>query len=244
MIYVNTSPITATIEMKMNLNELIQKHGTKGLIFDLDGTLTHTLDQHVEAFYRAFLKHGRTVSRKLIQDEMGRRPTDITRDLIFDGQKDEDLSKEQTRELYEIAAEKVRQFKSLIPENPPLMPGLPDLIKKAKQRGLLIAVCSSTPLENVKILLDRIGLLDYFDALVTAEDVKIGKPHPEAFLKAVEKLSLEKDDCLVIGDSIHDVASVKNGGLKIIAVATGKHSIENLKAVNADHVVETLANLL
>ncbi|MFX0098063.1 MAG: HAD family hydrolase [Candidatus Hodarchaeota archaeon] len=228
----------------MKLEDILEESSIKGIIFDLDGTLTHTLNEHVEAFYQVFTRNGFNVDRKKIENEMGRRPTDITRDLIFNGVPDSKLNEDATKQLYRMAEEKVKTFNSLIPENPPLMPGLPGIIIRAKELGMKIAVCSSTPLENVKVILERIHLLEYFDQLVTAEDVIIGKPHPEAFLKAVEKLALPFDAVIVIGDSIHDVASAKEGGLKIIAIATGKHSTNDLKESGADFVFKNLSMML
>jgi beta-phosphoglucomutase len=228
----------------MKLDDILEGSSIKGIIFDLDGTLTHTLNEHVEAFYQVFKKNGFNVDRKKIENEMGRRPTDITRDLIFHGAPDSKLDEEGLQRLYRMAGEKVKTFNSLIPKDPPLMPGLPGIIIRAKELGLKIAVCSSTPLENVKVILERIHLLQYFDKLVTAEDVKIGKPHPEAFLKAVEKLALPGEFVIVIGDSIHDVASAKKGGLKIIAIATGKHSTNDLKESGADFVFKDMSLML
>lgn len=228
----------------MKLEDIVAEKSITGIVFDLDGTLTHTLNEHVEAFYRVFKNNGYIIDKKKIENEMGRRPTDITRDLIFQGLPDGELDPSTVKKLYRMAGEKIKTFKSLIPQNPPLMPGLPDIIARAKGLGLKIAVCSSTPLENVQVILERIHLLKYFDKLVTAEDVVIGKPHPEAFLKAVEKLTMPAESVIVIGDSIHDVASAKKAGLKIIAIATGKHSLTELKESGADFVFDNLSCML
>ncbi len=229
---------------RATLESLVRKYKIQGLVFDLDGTLTHTLNEHVEAFHRVFSAHGFHVERAIIQAQMGRRPTDITRDLIFGGKPDGELDEESRQLLYRIADEKIQTFRSLIPAQPPVLPGLPAVLDRAKVLGLKLAVCSSTPLQNVKIILERIGLLRYFDALVTAEDVHIGKPDPEAFLKAVEKLNVQKANAIVIGDSVHDVAGATRGGLKVIAVATGKHDIAQLEAARPLAAIKSLVDLL
>nr|MDO8115870.1 HAD family phosphatase [Candidatus Sigynarchaeota archaeon] len=226
------------------LARIVQENDIHGIIFDLDGTLTHTLNEHVEAFIRVFSSHGFHVDRATIENNMGRRPPDITRDLIFNGKPDDELDEKSRTLLYQMASEKIQTFRSLIPVKPPILPGLPSLLDQAKTLGLKLAVCSSTPLQNVTIILERIGLLQYFDALVTAEDVRVGKPDPEAFLKAAEKLGLQKSHVLVIGDSIHDVKGAMQGGLKIIAVATGKHDVSTLEATHPLATIHTLADLL
>ncbi|MHA1715085.1 MAG: HAD family hydrolase [Promethearchaeota archaeon] len=230
--------------IEMHLEDLVKKFGIKAIVFDLDGTLTNTLDEHIEAFKRVFQKHGFDVDKSQIEKEMGRRPADVTRALIFNNKSNSELNTSDNNMLHQMAKEKVAVFKSLIPEHPPLMPGLPDLILKANKLGLKLAVCSSTPLENVRLILERIQLLKYFDVLVTAEDVSIGKPHPESFLKAVEKLRVNKSEVFVIGDSVYDIESANNAGLKIIAVATGKHSIQELKGAGAEIVVENLSRII
>ncbi len=227
-----------------DLRSIIAKYHLKGIIFDLDGTLTNTLDQHVDAFHRVFTRNGIAVDRKLIQANMGRRPFDIVRDLAFDGKTDEQLPKEKVAKLYRLAEEKINEFTGLIPAHPPTMPGIPDVLAKAKVLGLKLAVVSSTTYKNVKIILDRIGVLPYLDALVCGDDVKIGKPHPEAFLKGVEKLGLQKENIIVIGDSVHDIGCAHQGGLRIIAVATGKHTVAELEAGKPEMVLRDLASLL
>ena len=226
------------------LEKLIPRFHLKGIIFDLDGTLTNTLDQHIEAFARVFARNGYSVDRDKIKANMGRRPFDIVRDLIFDGHPDEELSEEQVSDLYRMAQEKIDEFTSLIPEHPPRMPGVPDVLAKAKHLGLKLAVVSSTTYKNVKIILDRIDVFKYLDALVTGEDVKIGKPHPEAFLKGAEKLGFPKENLIVIGDSVHDIGSAKQGGLRIIAVATGKHSVAELKEKHPEMVLPDLLSFM
>jgi beta-phosphoglucomutase len=227
-----------------DLKAIVSKYELEGIIFDLDGTLTNTLDQHVEAFDRVFKRNGLTIDRNLIQANMGRRPFDIVRDLAFGAKADDQLSKAQVAELYRLAEEKINEFTGLIPAHPPTMPGVPDVLALAKQVGLKLAVVSSTTYKNVKIILDRIGVLPYLDALVCGDDVKIGKPHPEAFLKGAEKLGLPKDNLIVIGDSVHDIGCAHSGGLRIIAVATGKHAIAELEAGKPEMVIRDLATLL
>ncbi|NMC03731.1 MAG: HAD family phosphatase [Candidatus Lokiarchaeota archaeon] len=227
-----------------DLQSIVSDYSLKGIIFDLDGTLTDTLDQHVEAFDRVFKRNGISIDRALIQANMGRRPFDIVRDLAFGGQADEQLSKQQVTDLYRLAQEKIDEFTGLIPAQPPRMPGVPGVLARAKELGLKVAVVSSTTYKNVKIILDRIGVLPYLDAFVCGDDVKMGKPHPEAFLKGAERLGLAKDNIIVIGDSVHDIGCAHGGGLRIIAVATGKHSIAELQAGNPELVIRDLAALL
>lgn len=226
------------------LEKLIKRFHLKGIIFDLDGTLTNTLDQHIEAFHRVFTRNGYDVDREMIKANMGRRPFDIVRDLIFDGRPDEELSEEQIADLYRMAQEKIDEFSTLIPEHPPRMPGVPDVLVKAKKLGLKLVVVSSTTFKNVKTILDRIDVFKLLDGLVTGEDVKIGKPHPEAFLKGAEKLGFPKENLIVIGDSVHDIGSAKAGGLRIISVATGKHTVEELEAKHPEMVLPNMLSLL
>jgi len=149
----------------MRLANLVAKRKIKGIIFDLDGTLTNTLEQHIDAFSIVFKNHGYNIPREKIQNQMGRRPTDITRTLIFKDKLDNELSQEEKATLQQIALEKETLFRSLIPVHPPMMPGLPDILIQAKELGLNLVVVSSTTLEGVSLILERLDLLKYFDAL-------------------------------------------------------------------------------
>lgn len=105
------------------------------------------------------------------------------------------------------------------------------------------AVASSSPGKNVEFMLKNPGLDEYFDIIVTMEDVKEAKPNPRIFQLAAEKLGVKPEECIVIEDSIHGIKAGKTAGMKVIGVQTGFRTQEELEKAGADLVVEDLEGL-
>lgn len=123
-----------------------------------------------------------------------------------------------------------------------LMAGAKQLLTKLKEDGYLLALVTSTPHEHVNIILDRFELTPYFDKFVTGDEISNGKPNPEPYYKAIQKLSLSSNDCIVVEDSISGVKSGKTAGCFVIAVPT-IHA-KGLDFSLADVVVKDLKDIL
>ena len=100
-----------------------------------------------------------------------------------------------------------------------------------------MAIASSAPMENIQLVIRGLGISNYFQAIVWGREVAEGKPSPQGFLLAAEKLGVEPKDCIVIEDAVAGVAAAKRAGMKSLAV-TNTHPKASLK--EADHVVDTL----
>jgi beta-phosphoglucomutase-like phosphatase (HAD superfamily) len=96
---------------------------------------------------------------------------------------------------------------------------------------------SSTPRANIELILGSLGLAEAFDAIVAAEDVRQGKPHPECFLTAAQRLGVAPADCVVLEDAPEGIQGGKASGMRCIGVATTRPP-ERLS--EADLVVERL----
>ena len=103
-------------------------------------------------------------------------------------------------------------------ENLPISPGVQELLDDAKRRGMKLAVASSSPENWVTGHLTRLGLIDYFDAIITADDVAVTKPDPALFLLAAEKLGVKRDEVVVLEDSGNGVKGAKRAGMVVVAV--------------------------
>ena len=121
-----------------------------------------------------------------------------------------------------------------------LLPGVKALLENLKNNGVRTAVGSSTQRENIDLIISLTGIGDFFSAFVTAEDVHLGKPHPEVFLKAAEKLSLPTHRAVVIEDAHVGIEAARAGGIKVLAVAT-THPRSTL--LDADKVVASLTEV-
>ncbi len=123
------------------------------------------------------------------------------------------------------------------------LPGVMDYIQEAKRLGLKLAIASSSQHSWVDNHAKRIGVYDYFDTVIAAEDVGIGrtKPNPDLFLAALSRLKVPKEAAIVFEDSPNGVKAANNAGIFVVAVPNGMTSM--LPLDEADLIVKSLADL-
>jgi beta-phosphoglucomutase len=210
---------------------------SKGVIWDLDGTLVNTSDLHFLAWQQIMAEHNRPFSHEDFARTFGRRNPDILAILFGDdldparvdplGDRKEVLFREAARE-----------------RGVPLLPGAMKIIEELDRQDWRQAIGSSAPRENITFLLGLTGLTHYMDAIVSMEDTQAGKPDPEGFLKAAGKLATPPAWCVVVEDAVFGVEAAKAGGFGCIAVRGGGHSSwDDLKSAGADLVVESLEDV-
>ena len=178
----------------------------KAFIFDMDGVLIESSKEHVEAWKFAVQKFGYSFDTDF-RDVYGKRGRDIVREIVPGlDEKElrgiEDLAEKRFREIY-----RVRQFDSVL-----------SFIGHVKEQGKRIALVTSAPKENVDIVLSSLRL--DFDVMVSADDVKEGKPDPEPYNSAIDKLGERKEDCVIFEDSFAGIESAKRAGVEVIGVAS------------------------
>lgn len=103
-------------------------------------------------------------------------------------------------------------------ETQPVLPGVLPLLNEAREYGLKLAVASSSPENWVVGHLTRLGLMAYFDVIVTADDVELTKPDPGLFLLAAEKLGVKPSEAIVLEDSSNGVKGAKRAGMFVVVV--------------------------
>jgi beta-phosphoglucomutase len=97
-----------------------------------------------------------------------------------------------------------------------LLPGVLDLLKQAKERGILLGVGSSS--KNANFILDKLAIRSYFEVVIDGNGVKDPKPHPEVFLNGAKALGLAPKDCMVFEDAASGIAAAKAGGFTAVGV--------------------------
>jgi putative hydrolase of the HAD superfamily len=100
------------------------------------------------------------------------------------------------------------------------LPGVLDLLEQAQKAGVKIAIGSSSPHSWVDSHVKRLGLLPYFEHIICQDDVPPGrtKPHPDIFLKALERLNVRADEVVVFEDSVNGVAAARRAGIFVVGV--------------------------
>jgi beta-phosphoglucomutase-like phosphatase (HAD superfamily) len=120
--------------------------------------------------------------------------------------------------------------------------GLSALLAVAKSTGIKIALATSAPPENVELTLGTLGIDHYFDVIVDNTMVTRGKPDPEVYLKAVQKLGLPTEKCVVFEDSLAGVKSALDAGLRVVGVTT-THNHHELHRAGTIHTIADFSHV-
>ena len=207
----------------------MSRSGTKAVIWDMDGVIADTAPYHLRAWQHVFQKRRVDFTEHDFRRNFGQRNDTIIRITLG-----EDISQS---EIDVIASEKEENYRQRVRQNIKPLPGAVELIKSLKGHSFGVALATSAPTENIQLVMRELGIEDSFQAIVAGREVKEGKPSPQGFLLAAQKLGVEPKNCLVIEDAVAGVTAAKRAGMHCIAV-TNTHPRESL--MEADLVVSTL----
>ena len=211
----------------------------KACIFDLDGTLTNTLESM-------------TYSVNLTLKEMGL--SQITKDQcrMFVGNGARVLIEESLKVSGDPKASRIEEgmkiygriFDQNCTYHVTLYEGIPEMLKALKDRGIHLAVLSNKPdRQTVKVVKEIFGD-NIFDYAQGQKDGIRRKPEPDGVWYLMEQMQVSKEECLYIGDSEVDAATGKYTGLKTIGVLWGFRDRKTLETAGADHLIERPEELL
>ncbi len=201
----------------------------EAVIWDLDGVIADTGIYHCRAWQEVFSKRGVSFTEEDFKSRFGKRNDTIIRSVLG-----ESISPE---ELDIIAREKEETIRRLIAGNIKPLPGAIELLRSLKQHSLKMAIASSAPPENIQIIIQGLDIEDCFQAIAWGQEVDEGKPSPQIFWLAAQKLGGKPGNCVVMEDAVVGVAAAKSAGMKCVAV-TNSHPRNTLR--EADLIVDTL----
>jgi len=204
----------------------------KAVIWDMDGVIADTGIYHFRSWQQAFSKQGKDFTEENFRHVFGQRNDTIVRKTMG-----RPLTQE---EVDAVALDKEEIFRQSVKHNLKPFPGVIDLLKILKENGIASAIASSAPMENIRLILGGLGIQGYFEAFVYGREVTEGKPSPQGYLLAAQKLGVEPQNCIVIEDAVAGVAGARRAGMHCIAV-TNTHAAESL--AEADLVVDSLEKI-
>jgi len=204
------------------------------VIFDMDGVLVDSGAAHAASWKALAARYGLSITDEQFRQTFGQSSRDIIRRFWGKG-----LSEERIRELDE---EKERIYRDLIRDSIPLMDGAERVLADLSRAGFVLAIGTSGPPENVELVLGRTGLGRYIAATVNGLEVRHGKPAPDIYLRAAERVGLEPARCVVVEDAPAGIASGRSAGMKVIGLI-GTHAGPVLRDAGADRVVENLRDM-
>jgi HAD superfamily hydrolase (TIGR01509 family) len=179
------------------------------LIFDFDGTLVDSSPLHARAFAEIFAPHGVAVDYPRIAG----MTTDAAVDRLA---ADAGLQLDEKAKAGLVGAKRERGL-ALIERELAAIEGAPDFVRAAADHFRL-ALCTSGSRRSVDAALARVGLAGCFDPEITADDVRQGKPHPEAFLQVLERAKVAAEDALVFEDADSGIAAAAAAGIEALRV--------------------------
>lgn len=204
------------------------------VIFDMDGVLVDSYQAHFQSWKALAAEEGLTISEADFASQFGRTSREII--AVYWGH-----GSYTDREIAELDDRKEAHFRRLLEADFPLMPGATDLLRSLDKAGFALAVGSSGPPANVELVLGRLGNGSLFRAVVTATDVSRGKPDPQVFLVAAERLGVPPQRCAVVEDAPPGVEAANAAGMASVGIASTGRTRESL--ARADLVVGALAEL-
>lgn len=190
----------------------------KGILFDMDGVLVDSGPLHLRAWKMLAEGEGVALTDDFFKETFGMKNDSILR-LIFG----DDL--EETR-IQELGDEKERLYREIAEEELKAAPGALELCKELEEAGISMALASSGPRENVEQTLRLTGLADHIRTFVCAGDVEKGKPDPQVFLLAAEKLGVAPKDCIVVEDAPVGIEAALRAKMKVVALCTSHEAQE------------------
>ena len=203
----------------------------QAVIWDLDGVIIDSADEHRRAWQRLARETGVTLTDADFWATFGKRNDDIIPHFW------KNVSPEQ---LQALADRKELYFREFVREAAAPLPGSMELMRGLYEAGFPQALASSTPIENIALIKDLLHLDHYLTALVSGETVARGKPAPDIFLQAADELHMPPSLCLVIEDAVAGVQAALAAGMRCIAVA-GNRDLPGLRA--ADVMVKDLTQV-
>lgn len=185
----------------------------KGFLFDLDGVIVETAGFHYQAWRQMANDLGFDISKEFNETLKGVSRVDSLNLILKHG--GIELSEEEKAAL---ATKKNDNYLSLVSQMTPddILPGVKDFFAQIKQTNIKISLGSVS--KNSKMILEKVGLLNEFDAIIDGTNISKGKPDPEVFVKGALALGLENSECLVFEDAVAGVEAGINAGMKVVGI--------------------------
>jgi len=182
------------------------------VLWDLDGTLVDSEEYHWISWRDTMAEEAAPVTRAQFVETFGLRNDEILPEWLGPGATAERI--QRVSGAKEVLYRELVRSGDLRP-----LPGAAEWVQRLREEGWRQAIASSAPRENVDVVLEALGLARSFDAVVSAEDVTAGKPDPQVFLKAAQRLGLAPARCVVVEDSAAGVEGARRAGMKSIGVS-------------------------
>lgn len=202
------------------------------LLFDLDGTLINTNELIIESFLHTLHSYyPNEYKREDVLPFIG--PTLYDTFNSINPEKTEEMVKVYRKFNHEQHDVLVTEYETVF-----------ETVQALKEHGFKLGIVTTKIRDTVNMGLKLTKLDQFFDVVVTLDDVENAKPHPEPVLKALAQLDSKPEEAIMVGDNHHDVEAGKNAGTKTAGVAWSIKGREYISSYNPDYLLEKMSDLL
>ena len=212
--------------------DYLDQYSVKVAIFDLDGTLVDSDKAISLCFNRAMTELGykpRPVEE--IARMIGLPLADMFTVYLTD------------KEAEEAVMRYRNHYRTVCVEQTKLLPGVMDLLGYFQRKGVHMAVATNKPRGFTIEILRGTGILPYFEHVVSPDNVARPKPDPAMIHEVMARLDMEPADTVYVGDSLTDCQTAANAGVRMFAVASGAHNLDELAETNPEWLGGSLADM-
>ena len=198
-------------------------HEVRAFLFDMNGTMINDMQYHISAWHRILNEFGAGISVERMKAECYGKNNELIERILPGRFTEEEKDK--------LSLEKESQYQRDFRPQLKLVNGLDRFLKESHGGGMKLGIGSAAIRSNIDFVLDGLNIRNYFDAIVTADDVTRSKPDPETWLKCANAVGLSAGDCLVFEDSPKGAESALNAGMKCVIVTSlhGEEEFDNYR---------------
>ena len=211
------------------------------VIFDMDGVLINSEPLWRRAMVKGFAEFGMPATEDECRSTMGMRFREVIQLWLTRFKKEQSLVSAVERRVIDLLLHFIET------EGEPLE-GVSELLDYCDKNSLKCGLATSSSEELMNAVLNKLGIRNRFRAVVSAEHLQYGKPHPEVFLKCAGELGCSPAECLVIEDSLNGVVAAKAASMRVIAVPDDEQLLADKQRVQqftlADHRAQNLTEAL
>jgi len=208
----------------------------KAVIFDMDGVIIDSEPFWEDAEIEIFNKYGVPMTREMCQDMKGRKIDEVVKHWYR-------IYQWKNVSVQHIVNEIIIKMHELIQEKGEAMSGLFEILDFLKQKNCVIGLASSSKMELIDTVVDKLKIKNYFKVIHSAEYESAGKPEPYVYQSTAKKINIHPEQCLAIEDSYPGLQSAKKAGMKTVAIPV-KGLFDHPKFDIADYKIKSLVELV
>jgi HAD superfamily hydrolase (TIGR01549 family) len=201
-----------------------------GIIFDIDGTLTSTNELIFATFNHIAEKY---LGKHFSDNEI----------TVFFGPTEDVILKQWCPNNYEEARKDYYDFYEKNHKMADLYPGIIEVLDLLKEKNILLSIYTGKGREASVITLQKLKIYDYFDLIITGDEVKEHKPSPEGITLFLERFNLPKEQVLMVGDSPVDIKAARSAGVRVASVIWDSYAEDAVIKLNPDYLFHSVKEL-